>query len=99
MKQDLANFRPRNWKLGFGLALLTAVLWGLLPIALKVALTELDPWTITWCRFSGAMLTMAFFLAVRGQLPKLRVVEGKTRQWLIVGSLGLPETTACTCSA
>jgi drug/metabolite transporter (DMT)-like permease len=35
------------------------------------------------------MLTMALFLAMRGQLPKLRVVEGKTRQWLIVGSLGL----------
>ncbi len=46
--------RPRNWKLGFGLSLITAVLWGILPIALKVALTELDAWTITWYRFAGA---------------------------------------------
>jgi drug/metabolite transporter (DMT)-like permease len=59
----------RNWKLGFGLALTAAVLWGILPIALKVALTELDAWTLTWYRFAGAMVTVGTWLAVRGRLP------------------------------
>jgi drug/metabolite transporter (DMT)-like permease len=79
----------RNWKLGFALALLTALLWGLLPIALKVALTELDAWTITWCRFAGAMLTMGLLLVLRGQLPCRKLFDGGVRRWLIVGSLGL----------
>jgi drug/metabolite transporter (DMT)-like permease len=79
----------RNWKLGFTLALLTALLWGLLPIALKVALTELDAWTITWCRFAGAMLTMGLLLSARGQLPTPKHFDGRARRWLIVGSLGL----------
>src|SRR5215510_1764303 len=59
----------RNWKLGLGLALTTAAFWGILPIALKVALTELDAWTITWCRFAAAMLTVGTWLGVHGELP------------------------------
>jgi drug/metabolite transporter (DMT)-like permease len=79
----------RNWKLGFLLSLLTALLWGLLPIALKVALTELDAWTITWCRFAGAMLTMGLLLTLRGQLPTAGSLDTGARRWLSVGSLGL----------
>ena len=41
-----------NWRLGFGFSLLTAVMWGGLPIALKVVLGEMDSITITWYRFS-----------------------------------------------
>jgi len=79
----------RNWKLGFSLALLTALLWGLLPIGLKVALAELDPWTITWCRFAGAGLLMGLLLAVRRQLPTKEHFDSGSRRWLVVGSLGL----------
>jgi drug/metabolite transporter (DMT)-like permease len=79
----------RNWKLGFALALLTALLWGILPIGLKIALTELDAWTITWCRFAGAALLMGLLLALRGQLPTAKYFDGGTRRWLAVGSLGL----------
>jgi uncharacterized membrane protein len=32
-----------RWKLGFALALSTAMLWGVLPIALKIALKSVDP--------------------------------------------------------
>ncbi len=45
-----------RWQLGFIMSLTTAVLWGLLPIALKVVLTGLDAYTITWCRFAVSML-------------------------------------------
>src|SRR5215510_1764302 len=79
----------RNWKLGLGLALTTAAFWGILPIALKVALTELDAWTITWCRFAAAMLTVGTWLGVHGELPGGLLRDGKVWRWLLPGTLGL----------
>jgi len=79
----------RNWKLGFGLALTTAVFWGILPIALKVALSELDAWTITWCRFAGAALIVGTWLGVRGELPAAQLRNKKIWRWLLPGCLGL----------
>ena len=50
-------------RLGLLLALTTAVLWGLLPIALKVVLARLDPYTITWYRFAASALVLGTVLA------------------------------------
>jgi drug/metabolite transporter (DMT)-like permease len=61
-----------NWRIGLPMALTTAVLWGMLPIALKYALTGLDAWTISWWRFAVSMLGLGAFLAWRGQLPRPR---------------------------
>ncbi len=61
-----------NWRLGFTLSLFTAVLWGLLPIALKIVLEGMDAYTITWWRFAVSMTALGLFLAVRGELPRLR---------------------------
>jgi len=61
-----------NWRLGFTLSLFTAVLWGLLPIALKIVLEGMDPYTITWWRFAVSMTGLGLFLALRGELPRLR---------------------------
>lgn len=80
---------PRNWKLGFTLAMTTAVMWGFLPIALKVALEEVDAWTITWCRFAGAWITVGVWLASQRALPFTRLREGKIWRWLLPGCLGL----------
>jgi len=79
----------RNWKLGLGLALTTAAFWGVLPIALKVALTELDPWTITWCRFAGATLIVGLWQVLRGGFPSEQLRDGKVWRWLLPGCLGL----------
>jgi drug/metabolite transporter (DMT)-like permease len=79
----------RNWKLGFALAMTTAVMWGFLPIALKVALEEVDAWTITWCRFAGAWITVGVWLATQRALPFARLREGKIWRWLLPGCLGL----------
>ena len=57
---------PPNWRLGFTLALTTAALWGLLPIALKVVLEGMDAYTIVWWRFAAAMAGLGAFLALRG---------------------------------
>jgi drug/metabolite transporter (DMT)-like permease len=72
-----------RWQLGFTMSLTTAVLWGFLPIALKVALTGMDVCTITWWRFAVSMLSLGAFLAWRGQLPRL---SGAGRSaWMILG--------------
>lgn len=77
------NTDTGRWQLGFTMSLTTAVLWGLLPIALKVALTGMDVYTITWWRFAVSMLGLGVFLAWRGQLPRLR---GAGRSaWTILG--------------
>jgi drug/metabolite transporter (DMT)-like permease len=53
---------------GISLALVTALLWAVLPIALKVALQELDPYTASWVRLTVSGVLVASFLAWRGRL-------------------------------
>ena len=60
-----------NWRLGLALSLTTAVLWGVLPIALKFLLQGMDAVTITWWRFAVAAAGLGAFLASRGSLPRL----------------------------
>ena len=72
-----------NWKLGLTMSLTTALLWGLLPIALKVALTGMDAVTITWWRFAVSMAGLGAFLIWRGQMPRL-AGTGRTG-WLLLG--------------
>lgn len=69
--------------LGFSLALLTAVLWGLLPIALKWLLSSMSAATITWIRFLVAAVLVGTVLIVRNQIPSLRGLSTKKR-WLVV---------------
>ena len=59
-----------RWRLGFVLALLTAMLWGVLPIALKIVLKALDPYTVTWYRFAVSGLILGSILALTGGLPR-----------------------------
>lgn len=70
-------------QLGFTMSLTTAVLWGFLPIALKVTLTGMDVYTITWWRFAVSMLSLGAFLAWRGELPRMRGVRRSA--WMILG--------------
>ena len=72
-----------RWQLGFTMSLTTAVLWGFLPIALKVVLTGMDAYTITWWRFAISMLGLGAFLAWRGQLPRLR--GAGQGAWMVLG--------------
>lgn len=58
--------------LGFGLAFLTMLLWGALPIALEGVLRSLDAATITWARFVVSALVLAALLGFRRRLPPLR---------------------------
>ncbi|MEO8071045.1 MAG: DMT family transporter, partial [Acidobacteriota bacterium] len=57
--------------LGFALALITSLFWGVLPIVLKIVLQEMDPYTITWCRFAVSGVVLGGLLAATGRLPVL----------------------------
>lgn len=78
-----------NWRLGLLYAGITALAWGLLPIALKVMLRHLDPYTITWFRFLVSALATGAWLAAYGGLPRLGRLDGRGRLLLVLAVLGL----------
>ncbi|MGK7396121.1 MAG: DMT family transporter [Candidatus Cyclobacteriaceae bacterium M3_2C_046] len=49
---------------GILFALTTALLWGFLAIALKVAVTKIDPFTIVWFRFALAFLVLLIYFSL-----------------------------------
>lgn len=61
-----------RWRLGFALALLTALMWGILPIALKALLDSMSALTITWYRFLAAGIALGAYLVIRRKLRPLR---------------------------
>ncbi len=80
-----------QWPLeaGFLLAVVTALFWGLLPVAMTVVLRVVDPVTLTWFRFLTASLMLGGALALFRQLPDLRAVDGKGWLVLVLALLGL----------
>lgn len=61
-----------RWRLGLALSLVAVFLWGILPIALLVALQVLDVYTVIWFRFLVSFGLLAVYLATRQQLPELQ---------------------------
>jgi drug/metabolite transporter (DMT)-like permease len=78
-----------RWKLGFALALLTATLWGVLPIALKIALKTVDPYTVTWYRFASSALLLGVALRINGSLPAVGKFDRSTWILLAIAFVGL----------
>ena len=58
-----------QFRLGLVLSVLTAALWGSLPIALRPVVEVVDPVTVTWCRYLVASVGMGALLAYQGHLP------------------------------
>ncbi|HHX82978.1 MAG TPA: DMT family transporter [Pseudomonadaceae bacterium] len=77
-----ASTPVRHWY-GFFLSLLTAVMWGTLPIALQLLMESLDVNTITWARFLFSAVFVWLVLQRRGRLPQVRQFSMRTR--LLVG--------------
>jgi drug/metabolite transporter (DMT)-like permease len=78
-----------NWKLGLALSLVTVVFWGVLPLALSIALGGADPYTVTWFRFTVATIVLGAVMVLTRKLPSLR---SRTRFiWLLlaIGVVGL----------
>lgn len=78
-----------RWKLGLLLALVTAACWATLPVALKLTLQQLDPYTLTWFRFLLAAGVMLAWLAARGGLGGFAALDRKRWCLLLVAALCL----------
>jgi len=81
-----SNHKPVT---GIFLALISAILWGMLPVALKELLVVMDAVTIVWYRFLLAFVVLLLWLAHRKQLPNVRNVSNATRWILVVASIML----------
>ncbi|TLU66898.1 DMT family transporter [Thalassotalea litorea] len=64
---------------GLLLALTTAIMWGLLPLALGSVLQLMDSYTITWYRFLFAAVLVGIGLKNKNQIPAL---FSKDKRWL-----------------
>ena len=71
------NSAERHWY-GLFLSLLTALMWGTLPIALQLLLRSLDVNTITWARFVFSAAFVWIVLQRRGQLPAVHSFSRRT---------------------
>jgi len=76
-----------RWRLGLVLALATAACWATLPVALKLALAGLDPYTLTWFRFVFATVGLGLWLAWRGRFGEFRGLS--PRLWLLLALAAL----------
>ena len=71
------------------LSLLTAILWGLLPVALKALLSGVDPYTITWFRFLVAAIILVMVVGRRRGYAVLRRVGWSGRALTLIAIAGL----------
>ncbi|WP_088328962.1 DMT family transporter [Lacimicrobium sp. SS2-24] len=78
----------RHWY-GFGLSLLTALLWGMLPVFLKLCLQAMDAVTITWFRFTLAALVVGLMLYKAKALPPMRSISRSNNLLLLMAAVGL----------
>jgi len=74
---------------GIWLALVTVACWALLPITLRIASRQLDPYTLTWYRFFLSALALAAFLGVKRKIPTRSEFTRRSLTLLVVAILGL----------
>ncbi|WP_321279307.1 DMT family transporter [Marinifilum fragile] len=75
-----------NYK-GVLYAMVTAFLWGFLPIFLKVALKDIDPISIVWFRFSFAFLVLFIYYLITDR-KQLNIIK-RPPLLLIIAAIGL----------
>lgn len=85
----LVHTATGNWKLGLALSLITTVMWGLLPISMKLLLNEMDVYTVTWYRFASSALIVGIYLAFKGRLPSLKPLRGGYAWLMLIAIVGI----------
>lgn len=78
-----------NWKLGLSLSLTTAILWGLVPVALAIILPKLDIYTINWFRFATAFILLSTYLIRQLKLPTIAQLRSVPTYLFAIAILGL----------
>lgn len=82
--------KQQNVKMGFLLAMLAAIMWGVVPIAMKYAFQVVDPYTLVWYRFIISALGLTIWLTYKKQFPKFSIFKKRPRFILLmVAGFGL----------
>jgi drug/metabolite transporter (DMT)-like permease len=82
--------RPSGrWLLGLPLTLLTVLLWGTQPVAIKIALEQVDFMTLVWGRFAFAGLALGVWLVRRGEVRAFRRQPAGAWLLLVFATLSL----------
>ena len=79
----------QNHLKGFSLSLITAIMWGILPIALKELLAGMNATTIVWYRFLVAGVVLFTWLVFNNQLPAVRQIPTRIRWMLFIAAIAL----------
>ena len=82
----MATRRP--WA-GFILSLVTALMWGVLPVSFVLLIGSMDTITITWYRFLAAAVIVVALLWQRGKLPAVNKFGMKINAILILAATAL----------
>ncbi|MCJ7772943.1 MAG: DMT family transporter [Desulfobacterales bacterium] len=78
-----------RWQLGILLSLITAVLWGVTPIAIKVVLEDMDPYTIAWYRFLVSAVLIGIWIFRKHGMPSLSIFRGSVLWLTFLAIVGL----------
>jgi drug/metabolite transporter (DMT)-like permease len=78
-----------RWVYGLCLALLTALLWGILPVKLKQVLQVMDPVTVTWFRLLVSGVLLFIWLAYKRQLPSFKPLGFRGKGLVALAVFGL----------
>jgi len=78
-----------KWQLGFALAAAAMMFWATLPVALKVGLEALDPWTLTWFRFALAAVLTWLYLMFSGKHRELSRLDRPGWVFLLIAAVML----------
>ncbi|MFQ6576147.1 DMT family transporter [Pseudomonas sp. UM16] len=78
-----------RWVYGLSLSLLTALLWGILPIKLKQVLQVMDPITVTWFRLAVSGGLLFAWLAASKRLPRFNRLGRKGWGLVALATCGL----------
>lgn len=75
--------------MGLALALTASAAWGVVPIALKIALQRMDAYTITWYRFAVSAAVLCAILAWQARMPAVTRIDRHGWRLLLVALVGL----------
>jgi len=78
--------KSRNPWAGFFLSLLTALMWGVLPVSFVLLIGSMDTITITWYRFATAAVCVFVYLWHKGKLPPVRQFNRKINLLLFLAA-------------
>lgn len=77
----------KNHKKGIAYAVLSALLWGVVSVVMKIALTEADPITVVWVRMTIAFLGVAVYYVAKQ--PKAFVIFKRPPPLLCLAAVAL----------